>query len=671
VTKPELTALLAGEIERRLPDIESGDAKTARNALHALRGASAMAGQGDLSLVIAHFSARLRGGDQNAASQIGDILRDALSRLKAGERPFETRWPTPPPGLGPSKVDPKYRSEYLAAAHDRLAELHAALDADKDLVEAFREALRAVHSLKGAAGSIGDDATTWYCHGLEARLRAADQDELRQRALDDLPRHASAIALLVEDPVAALETLRGSAPRASQPPSATRRPSSAPGHSAPPPASRRAPAMSSDEDTGEHTVRVQGVSLDRVLDRLERLQLVHDDLGGLSQSALGLSQSLHDQRVQLHDALRLLGPSRPWGPPAAALQRVEAVARQLDSAAQDLAHVSELGRAGVERMRAASGDIRREIGSVRRASLSTLIMRVATSIERIAARDGRNVRVRVVATDAPIDREVAERLVDPLMQLARNALAHGIEPPAERIGRGKDPIGTLSFTAERRGDWMLITCEDDGRGVNMDAVRQAAVERELVSADAARTASDDELLGLLFVPGMTTRPDADLLAGRGVGLDLALSLIRRIGGSIHLTRHDGRGLTATIQVPSERWMTDVLWIRAGDFSLALPVTFTGRLERTDPDRPPVHLCRCLGVPAPGPPAYSLEIALAGVSTVSIGIDAVGEVEECSLRPLPSAIAASGPFSGAIVRGDGALHLALDATLLAVRAWTLA
>jgi hypothetical protein len=138
-----------------------------------------------------------------------------------------------------------------------------------------------------------------------------------------------------------------------------------------------------------------------------------------------------------------------------------------------------------------------------------------------------------------------------------------------------------------------------------------------------------------------------------------------------LARRERGGFTATIELPSERWMTDVLWIDAGRWTLALPVSFTGRIERTDPQKRPVHLCRCLGEPAPEPPALSLELALSGIPTVSIGVDAIGEVEECSLRPLPSAVAAAGPFSGAIVRGDGALNLALDAALLAVRAWALA
>lgn len=668
----ELSTLLGVEIARRLPDLESDDVQRARNALHALRGSSAMAGHGDLSLVIARHSARLRAGDLRAATDIAVILRAALPRLGAGESPFETSWPVPPPGLGPSDLDPRYRAEFVAAARDRLAELHAVLESPLAPADTLARATLAVHSIKGAAGSIGDDATAWYCHGLEARLRAAQKDtRLVAATLDELPQHAAVLSLLIEDQPAALEALGARGPSPSRPPASApgQRPSSAPGHGAP---SRRASAPPTlDDDTGAHTVRVQGVSLDRVLERLERIQIVEDDLGALASTSLAQSHKLSELRAELLDALRMLGPPRPWGPPLAALRRLEGAARILEAASAELADGSHLGHAGAERLRGATGDIRREVARVRRTTLSSVIGRVASSIERLAAREGRNVRVRVMATDAMIDREVAERLVDPLMQLARNALAHGIEPPNERIQRGKEPIGTLLLTGERSGDWLRIACEDDGRGVDMDSIRRAAARHGLTSAEVARIASDDELLGLLFAPGLTTKSDADLLAGRGVGLDLALSLVRRMGGTIRLARRASGGFSATIQVPSERWMTDVLWLEAGPWTLALPVVFTGRVERAPRDKPLIHLSRCLGERPAAPAALSLELSLDGIPSVAIGVDAVGEVEECSLKPLPSAVAAAGPFSGAIVRGDGALHLCLDAMLLAVRAWSLA
>jgi len=655
VKQYELDALLADEIERRraLLAAERVDLGEARAALHTLRGSAAMAGYADLSLVLAQCSGRLRAGDSGAARDAAALLGKALERLRKGLPPFDTRWPEPPPGLGPSSVEPAYRAEYLGELRERVGELEAALQSAPD-AEALARAARAVHSLKGTAAAVGDDLTAWYCHGLESFLRREGAEP--GALLSELPRHVSMLANLGEDAESALETLRAARQ--------TRRPSVAP-------ASTRRVSVPPEEDTGEHTVRVQGVSLERVLERIELMRLAQDEVSSAASTAEREVGRLRELRSAVAEALRLLGPPRPWGPPAKALATLDAVARSLALTADDLAQGSALGRKGAERLKSAATDVRREIALVRRTNLSTLLSKIGAAAERLGEREGRAVRVLVNASDAPVEREVAERLADPLMQLARNALAHGIEPEAERRARGKDPVGTLMLGAERAGDWLRIVVEDDGRGVDIESVRSSAVERGSISAEAARAASDDELLALLFVPGLTTRREADLLAGRGVGLDLALNAVRRLGGTIRLTRRAGGGLTATLELPSERWTTDVLWVRAGAWQLALPVSFSGALSRADPDKPPVSLLSCLGEACTTPPALSLELALRGIPTVSVGIDAVGEVEECNLRPLPTLLAQSGPFSGAILRGDGSLYLALDAALLAVRAWALA
>lgn len=657
----ELDSLLAGEIERRLPLLGAGagDLGELRAALHTLKGSAAMAGHADLSLVVAQLSARLRGGDSSAARDAASLLSGVLERLRQGKPPFDTRWPEPPPGLRPSSVDPAYRAEYLATVRERVEELEAAIDGVHDAEGAAR-AIRAVHSVKGAAAAVGDDLTAWYCHGLEAHLKRPGAEPAALFA--DLPRLASLLASLVEDAPSALETLRAHAARKASMP---------PGRASVLPTSARRPTAPPEEDTGEHTVRVQGVSLERVLERIELIRLAHDEVTGSAAAAEREVARLRELRASLAEALRLLGPPRPWGPPAKALATLDAVGRALGATAENLEQGSALGRKGAERLKGATADVRREIALVRRTALSSVLSKIGAAAERLAEREGRDVRVLVTASDAPVEREVAERLVDPLMQLARNALAHGIESAEERKARGKDPTGTLLLSAERVGDWLRIVCEDDGRGVDIESVRRSAVERGSISAEAARVASDDELLALLFVPGLTTKREADLLAGRGVGLDLALNTVRRLGGTIRLERRPGSGLRATLELPSERWTTDVLWLRAGAWELALPVSFTGKLAPVDPDKPPVPLLTCLGESSDAAPQLSLELALRGIPTVSVGIDAVGEVEECNLRPLPTLLSQSGPFSGAVLRGDGSLLLALDATLLAVRAWALA
>jgi two-component system chemotaxis sensor kinase CheA len=137
---------------------------------------------------------------------------------------------------------------------------------------------------------------------------------------------------------------------------------------------------------------------------------------------------------------------------------------------------------------------------------------------------------------------------------------------------------------------------------------------------------------------------------------------------MRLASRPGSGLKATIELPTERGTVDVIWLEAAGLDLALPVSFTGRLERPNPERPLVHVAQCLGLEPVRRAKLALEIVIAGVQPIAVGIDAVGGVEEASVRALPTLIAAAGPYSGAILRGDGSLKLALDPALLAARAW---
>jgi two-component system chemotaxis sensor kinase CheA len=201
-------------------------------------------------------------------------------------------------------------------------------------------------------------------------------------------------------------------------------------------------------------------------------------------------------------------------------------------------------------------------------------------------------------------------------------------------------------------------------------VSEEPVERGAVPPDMAELAQEDELLGLLFLPGFTTREDPDLLAGRGVGLDLAQAAVRRLGGAIRLARRPGSGLTATVEVPAERGLVEVVWLRAGDDEFALPVGFTGRVFGSGELERAVPLAACLGLEGRSRPGCGLELVIHGVQPIHLGVDSIGDMEEANIRPVPALVAAAGPYSGAILRSDGSLRLTLDAALLAARAWSL-
>ncbi|HKO47881.1 MAG TPA: ATP-binding protein [Polyangiaceae bacterium] len=665
----ELGRLLAGEIARRVHLL--GDPHTpeveVRAALHSLKGSAGMAGHTELSLVIAQCAQRVQRGLPSAIADTRLMLDHVLARLNQDLPPFASVWPEPPPFLGPSKIDSKHRAQYYGAIRERLGELDSVLASTDDALAGLERAQRSVHAMKGAAAALGDDVTAWYCHGLEAALRRVPREgNAAVDALVDLARHRALFTLLLDDQAHGLETLRVLAERR------TLLPPPAP-PSAPPPNRIRSrppsrPPNGEFQQNSEALLKVPVSALDAFSERLERIDLVHDELLRSGDLARQLATRLRTTSAMLNEARRALGNAEGH---ASELARIELASAQLATNATNAERGAGVFRRNAEFLRARTGEMRSELGALRRASLHSLFESVKRSTLRDAEHEGKAIAVEIVGPDVPIDRRIVERLFDTVLQLAKNSLVHGLESPAERAQSGKPPIGRVTLSATQIGEWLRITVADDGRGADVVRIRQLAVAAGAVTRAAADHAAEDDLLALLFLPGLTTHVRADLLAGRGLGLDLVQDTVRRLGGTIRLRSRAGGGLTASFEMPSDQTVVEVLWLEELGQQFALPVSFTGSVEPTLPSlRPAVRLAHCLGQKCLERAAVSLELTVYGVTPIRIGLDGVGEIEQVALRALPDLIAERGPYGGAVLRSDGTLHLALDAPLVAARAWTL-
>ena len=664
-----LDELLAVEIERRLGLSQSAvDPESLRILLHSLRGSVAMTGHADLALVVGQLGARCRQHEQGAAEVAVQLLRQAALRLRAGLPPFETAWPVPPPGLLPSTVDSTQRAEYRASMLDRLNELDMVITLQEPSREGMEHAYRLVHSMKGTAGAVGDDSTAWYCHGLESRLRAALNDHHESYdPLTELARHSGTIARLVDDPdeaFAMLRALRKSAPLRSITPGPMQRVSLRS-------SSRPASASWADELDGEAdvSIRVPNATFERLFDHLEHVDVSVEELLGASESAGMLARKLRDLNHELLEIHRLAVPSHNSGDTSNLVFRLEQAASCVQAEETEASRIGTNCLKNAELLRVEWAETRTALSQLRRTKLSWLFERVVRAAQRFAVGEGKLVRVETLGGDVAIDRGIAERLLEAVMQVIRNAISHGISIPADRVSAGKSPYGLVTMYAERHGDWLRFVVEDDGSGVDVMRVRQLAVERGIVTEDIARHLGEHDLFNILFLPGLTTRRGADVLAGRGVGLDLAQDIMRRIGGAIRLSSRSGGGVKATLEFPVERGLVDVVWLESRGQQFALPVTFTGRIKQADPKSPALALAACVGVEGPSSSAMELDIAVPGVQSVAVGIDALLDVEEVVVRPIPPLFSNYGPYAGAVLRGDGSLRLMLDAAVIAAQLWS--
>jgi len=660
---PELDRLLLAELERRLPVLADSETNPAdaRAALHSLKGSAAMAGYPELALVVGQFGERLKSGRKDARGEACDTLNEVLERLRAGEPPFATRWPEPPPPLEPSRVDPRYVVEYHAAMRDRLAEIDRLLAEGGEQDRALEQARLTLHTMKGAAAAVGDDVAAWYCHGLETRLKSRGEEPQAARdLLIELSRDRVVLALLIDDGVRGLETLRAVTTSSGR--RRTRRAPSRPPSG--PPAS-----YATAREQNELALRVGPGAIDELVDRLDGVDSIGDELAVAATVAARMSTRLSGVRHTVLEALRRIGPPRPWGPPRAALSDLEGASDSLRRAAlrADIAAVTFRGGSNLVRTR--TREMREGLTALRRTSMGWVFERVANAVGRFADQQGKLVKISVHGAEVAVDRGLADRMVDAVLQLAKNAIAHGIQTPDRRTAAGKPPIGTVWLRAVREGAWLRVQVEDDGQGADVERIRQVAVARGFVSAELLAQSAPDDLMGLLLLPGMTTEEGPDLLAGRGIGLEVVQAAARRFGGVIRLHNRQGGGFVATLELPSDQTVVEVLWLEEHGTTFALPVGYAGRVVPASDRRVP-RLSACLGERPTTTAPLDIELIVLDAGTIPVGVDRVGSIEQVSLRALPPRVSAAGPFSGAVLRADGSLVLALDGPALATRARVL-
>jgi chemotaxis protein histidine kinase CheA len=665
---PELRRLLVHELERYLPALEGStiEAAEVQRAVHALRGSAGLAGHRELADALERTHRRMREGEEAALKDAASLVRTAIARLSAGESAMTDRWPVPPDDLARRPVDPLVGAQYAAEVTDRLARIDDALVPGRDPVDAVRAIYRHVHTMKGAGSAVGDEPMTWFCHGLEDLLRGADSTEAALAALQEVAKWRGVLGALLEDPDATLATLRtGRAGTDSRPPV-----------SGPPKSAGSDPPRSTGFDEATATIRVAAADVDRLLEGLDVIDRARERIAARAGRGGAAVVTLRRLRGSLVEAMRLIGPPRPWGAPAAALHRVEHVASALGAFGEEIDAASSRLGAMDHVLREQVADAKKQLSAMRQTTVGRMFGRLTSAIESEARRRGCAVIVRTRGAEETIDRRIAEQLIEPCLQLVRNAVAHGIEAPGVRASLGKPASGTIVLGARKMGSRLSITIEDDGAGVDVVQVRARALAEGLVASAIAEATDDDTLLSLLFLPGFSTRETSDLLAGRGIGLDIARAGIQRLRGAVRLSSRAGKGFRARIDIPIGSGLVTVLWVTAGKNEFALPAATARRVRMRNDSEVVIapHLLECVDGAHEGAARYIIDLELesddAREAPAAVGVDAVGHTEELLVRPLGPLVASLGPFAGGIVRGDGSLRFAIDPWAVAPRARAL-
>lgn len=211
--------------------------------------------------------------------------------------------------------------------------------------------------------------------------------------------------------------------------------------------------------------------------------------------------------------------------------------------------------------------------------ISTLFGRFTRQVRDLARGESREVRLEVAGGDTRLDKTIIDRLGEPLVHLLTNAIIHGIEPPAERVEKGKPAEAVISLRAVQRSDRVLLTVTDDGRGLDPERIMVKA--RALGLTPAAEHPTRAEIFALAFLPGLSTQERVSSLAGRGVGLDVVAGSIRALGGQVSVASEPGRGTTFILRLPLTVAVLRSLLIQVNGERYALPLAEVAETMRVD------------------------------------------------------------------------------------------
>ncbi|WP_066168698.1 chemotaxis protein CheA [Aliarcobacter cryaerophilus] len=325
-------------------------------------------------------------------------------------------------------------------------------------------------------------------------------------------------------------------------------------------------------------------------------------------------------------------------------------------------------------------DMQDSIMSIRMVPMDSIYSKFPKVVRDISKKLGKKVEFKHYGDNVEIDKAMIEGLTDPLMHIIRNSLDHGIEMPEDRIKAGKSDTGTISISAEQANGQMIITIEDDGKGVDSERVAQKALEKGQIDENQFASMSHNDKALLIFGAGLSTADQITDISGRGVGMDVVKTNIHKLGGIIKLDTELGKGTVITIMLPLTLAILDGLDIRVGDQKYILPLSSiveslqpTANMIKKIGDGtqdllmlreefiPVVKLHKLFGLKKSFEKLEDgmLIVVKSGNTKVALSIDEFLNQHQVVVKPLDKNFRSVQGIGAATVRGDGSIGLILD------------
>lgn len=505
---------------------------------------------------------------------------------------------------------------------DEMEQALLGLEARADDAEAVRAVFRIAHTLKGNAMMLGLTALGGFAHSIEDLL-----DRVRGGKVEVTPPLINAL-------LRAVDSLRQLVPAAA---------------------------------AGTHTLSAADESLQREFSDAARLGAAAP-AAPAEAGPLRFEGARRSLRVDVEKLDRLVALAGEMAVARVRLGQMLAGGRPA-AEALDLHHdIDRMGRELYERMMA-----------LRAVRLSAALRTQERTVRDAATVTGKQARVLIAGEEVEADTSVVDGIRDALAHMVRNAVAHGLESPAERRAAGKDPCGTVRLSAAHESGTLVIRVEDDGRGLDRAKLREEARRRGL-----PETLDEAGLFELVFEPGFSTAAEVTGLAGRGVGLDVVRRAVETLRGTISVESEPGKGTRFVLRLPLALSIRDGLPVVAGENTYLMPLENVLECLDLTPEGPRVdeggvvdlrgtalpflRLRKVLGVEAAPPARECLVVVQQGRRRAGLVVDALHGGVQVAVRPLGSLLRGAFCLSGSALLGTGKVALMLDVEALLSRAF---
>jgi len=601
------------------------------------------------------------------------------------------------------------RNDFLAESQEMIELLDQRfinLESDPTNTDLLNEIFRAMHSMKGSAGFLGFTHLVDVTHRAENILNKLRQGDIAvtQQVITAILEAIDVVKLLMADIKASGtdehvqtgsvsqkldQVLAGSAGASNATPAAKpSQPSSADPSSAVALGEGPIPGL---PKLGEILVSDGTVSKEQVIEALDKqerkppLGQVLVEMEAISPQALdaalhkqqgkGAHKGEEDQTIRV-ETKRLDMVMNLVGELVLGRNRMMKIGTGIEQAHENDPLARELGET-LAQLNLVTTDLQLAVMKTRMLPIRKALAKFPRMVRDLSQKLGKQVRLELQGEETELDKSVADEIGDPLVHLVRNAVDHGIELPDERVAAGKHPEGLVRISASQEGNSIVVRIEDNGRGLQTDKIKAKALARGLASAAELAAMEPREVFSLIFLPGFSTAEQVTDVSGRGVGMDVVRTNIRRINGTVEIDSQAGQGSVITIKLPLTIAIIQALLVEVERATFAIPLgsvieavkviksdikSINGRevLNLRERVLPLLRLAEEFEVPAdPERDDYYVVVIANGDRQFGVVVDRLRSQEEVVIKSMGEYLTDIKGVAGATITGEGKVVLILD------------